>query len=217
LAAIAPLVLGEEWKKLSTVLLTRLHQYRRSNEYPIPKAVLNSLIAAEDHRFAKHSGVDLIALVRAIWRLVSVSKIEGASSIEQQLVRTLTGRYERRLSRKLREIMLATLVSTTFPKAEIPALYLLIAYFGWHMNGYAAACRRLGIQPKNVGLEEAAKLIARLKYPQPKHCSLERTKKTASRAQHIVWLASGRELVAAADGTGGTEVGHVFPAVPDLL
>ena len=64
------------------------------------------LISGEDHRFFYHIGFDFIAIARAIKNRVLYNKVEGASTIEQQLVRVLTNDYQRTFSRKIREIFL---------------------------------------------------------------------------------------------------------------
>jgi membrane peptidoglycan carboxypeptidase len=110
---------------------------------------------------------------------------EGASTIEQQIVRVITGRYERTLRRKIREIFLAVLVARFFPKAVLPAVYLAIGYYGWRMNGYVQACRRLGLSPQVLTPEEAAGLVARLKYPQPQDASFIRMLQIDRRAKHL--------------------------------
>ena len=63
----------------------------------------------------------------------------GASTINQQLVRVLTNRYERTFKRKVKEILLASLVARAIPKTDIPGIYLSVAYFGWRMNGLVQA------------------------------------------------------------------------------
>src|SRR5690606_20512217 len=120
-----------EWRLLS-----------RAPEASPPLIAQQLLVSAEDHRHRLHPGFDVIAIARAVWRRLSRGSCEGASTIEQQIVRVVTGRYERTYRRKLREIALAILVANSFPKAILPAIYLRIAYYGWRMNGYGEACRR---------------------------------------------------------------------------
>ena len=93
------------------------------------------LISGEDHRFFGHGGIDLIAVGRAVWRGVVYRRREGASTIEMQVVRVVSGRYERTLRRKVWEMALATLVTREIPKKALPAMYLRLGYFGWRMNG----------------------------------------------------------------------------------
>lgn len=125
------------------------------------------LVSGEDHRHAYHPGFDIRAIGRALWRRVRYHCREGASTIEQQIVRVLTGHFERTIWRKFREILLASLVADAFSKSILPALYLKIGYYGWRMNGFEQACNRLGLSPESMTLMDAAGLVARLKYPEP--------------------------------------------------
>ncbi|MPY69603.1 MAG: hypothetical protein GEU92_05915 [Alphaproteobacteria bacterium] len=146
------------------------------------------LISGEDHRNGKHPGFDSVAIGRAIWRRIAYGKREGASTIEQQLVRTVTGRYERSIRRKAKEIILAALVSAYYPKYILPSIYLSIAYYGWRMNGYQQACRRLHFTPNSLQFAEAASLVARLKYPEPKSAPSIRTLQIQRRSEHLMTL-----------------------------
>ena len=100
------------------------------------------------------------------------------------------GRYEKTWQRKLIEIILAVRLSQHVSKNRLPILYLWVAYYGWRMNNFEQACSRLGIDPRSVGAFEAAKLVARLKYPEPKDFDIERLKKIHRRAIHLVKLAN---------------------------
>lgn len=146
------------------------------------------LVSGEDHRHRHHPGFDFIAIGRAIWRRISRGTREGGSTIEQQIVRVLTGRYERTIMRKLREIALATLVVKRYEKYRLPAAYLWIGYYGWRMNGYLNACRQLGLSPHALSTQDAARVVARLKYPQPKTMSAKRMSQIEQRAKHLCVL-----------------------------
>ncbi len=148
------------------------------------------LIVGEDHRFYRHPGVDPVALCRAAWKTFFCGSRQGASTIAMQLVRTITGRYEKTLGRKLTEIFLAVRLSQHVSKERLPILYLWVAYYGWQMNNFRQACSRLEIDPRSVSAFEAAKLIARLKYPEPKNYDAERIKKIRKRALHLMTLAN---------------------------
>ena len=175
-----------EWRRL-----------RRFPELVPPTAAQQLLVSGEDHRHSRHPGFDPIAIGRAVWRRVSRRSREGASTIEQQIVRVITGRYERTYRRKIKEIVLATLVAYWFPKSVLPAIYLSIGYYGWRMNGYTQACHRLGFSSCPLSLDQAARLVARLKYPEPKHSPRHRILQIERRATHLCHLHQ-RHLI---DGT----------------
>jgi penicillin-binding protein 1A len=163
----------------------------------VPSLVQKLLISAEDHRHAWHKGFDTRAICRAIWRRIIDGRREGASTIEQQIVRILTNRFELTLRRKLREILLATLISEVVPKTAMPQLYIRIGYFGWRMNGFAQACRRLRLNSSAMSLDDAAALVARLKYPEPRSLGTSRLAQIHRRREHLKQLYR-RHLI---DGT----------------
>ena len=163
---LAKLFMAREVASLNRTLA----QARRSNKLAalsISPELLQALVVGEDRRFFRHSGLDAIAMLRAAWQFVAHGRVQGASTIEQQLVRTLTKRYERTLRRKAREIMLATCVGDVLDKPQVASTYLLVAYYGWGMMGVIQACTRLEYDCSSLSWNQAASLIARLKYPQP--------------------------------------------------
>lgn len=188
IAVFARILLRHRWSLLR-IELQRLYEEYQRRPRARPAWILQALlISGEDHRFFNHSGVDPIAVCRAILRTATQGKKEGASTIEMQLVRVLTGCYEKSVRRKIREIALATLLTDIVPKRDLPALYLKVGYYGWRMNGLEAACRRLKLQPTSVLPWEAASIIARLKYPQPQDSHSVRAKQIAQRARHLLAL-----------------------------
>lgn len=190
---VALWLLRQEWlalhRKLTTVYRAHMDSTVRS-----PSALAQQLlISGEDHRFFSHGGIDLIAICRAIWRGFVLRQPEGASTIEMQLVRVVSGRFERTIRRKLREMALATLVTRAIPKKVLPAMYLRIGYYGWRMNGFESACRRLGLSSEALTPVQTARLVARLKYPQPSAAGPERWAQINARAQHLLRLHSQHE------------------------
>jgi membrane peptidoglycan carboxypeptidase len=152
-------------------------------------------MAAEDRRFLKHGGVDLRAICRALVDFLRTGVLTGASTIEQQLVRTITGRKERTLSRKLEEIVFATLVNHYVPKADIPGLYLSLAYFGSHMNGLVEACQKTQTDVSRITIQHAAAIVARLKYPEPISAPRNRIDKINSRARYILRVVRDSKIL----------------------
>ena len=144
------------------------------------------LILGEDRRLVWHPGVDPLAICRAAWRTYGCGRREGGSTVAMQLVRVLTGRFDRSWRRKIDEMALAILVTRHVPRAELPALYLSVGYYGWRMNGFDQACQRLGIEPACCSLQESARLVARLKYPQPRDCPAARWQQIVSRSEYLM-------------------------------
>jgi membrane peptidoglycan carboxypeptidase len=184
---LRPLV-GADWDVVRTRIESECARLERYPEFAPLLVALRFLVSGEDHRHGWHQGFDPIAICRAMWRRAAYGAREGASTIEQQLVRSIMGRYERTIRRKLKEVALATLVSASFPKAVLPSVYLAIGYFGWRMNGYRQACDRLGLRPDLLTLDEAAALIARLKYPEPRITPHSRRLQIDRRRRHLIDL-----------------------------
>lgn len=145
----------------------------------------DALVVCEDIRFYEHRGVDLYSIARATTRIVLGHSLEGASTLTQQLVRVYTQDYRFSLRRKVKEILLATLVDRHFSKQDQIRLYLCRAYFGWRMNGVTQAKHRLGYSSP-YSAEHAAEIAARLKYPEPEFPSPQMQTKIANRAKYIL-------------------------------
>ncbi|MBN3215705.1 biosynthetic peptidoglycan transglycosylase [Pectobacterium polaris] len=88
------------------------------------------VLCAEDRRFIKHRGVSIKSIFRAI-----IKRHGGASTINMQLVRTLTNRREITIVRKIREIALSIFIDIKFNKIDILNAYLENAYFGKNIHG----------------------------------------------------------------------------------
>jgi membrane peptidoglycan carboxypeptidase len=147
------------------------------------------LISGEDHRFYHHIGFDFIAIIRAVRNRIIYRKIEGASTIEQQLVRVLTNEFDKTFARKIQEILLATTVSSIVPKSEIPKIYLNVAYYGTGMKGLTQTYSKLGITDKEtLPIEQAAEIVSRIKYPQPSKFNQNRLRQIEIRKQHLIKL-----------------------------
>lgn len=184
------------YRKEKKLFLSRLHPIYKEfkSKEPTDKLahVCEMLILAEDHRFYMHLGVDLVGIARAIIKNIFSNKTEGGSTIEQQLVRTITGDYRRKISRKFKEMLLATIVGKIVAKQSIPELYLYVAYFGYGMIGIKKACSKLELHSQYISLLDSARLVARLKYPEPKNTNHERRRKILLRTMYILDLHSPR-------------------------
>ncbi len=150
------------------------------------RSMCRLLLVGEDHRIALHPGVDPLALCRALWRTYGRGRREGGSTVAMQLVRVLTDRFERSWRRKANEMFLAIHLARHVPIDELPALYLSVGYYGWRMNGFVQACRRLGVDPEICSLQESASVVARLKYPEPKSCTASRRLQIARRSEYLM-------------------------------
>ena len=138
-----------------------------SQDVLLPNSFIVALIAAEDHRNDIHPGVDPISILRAIYVRLRFGKAQGASTIEQQFVRVVSGRYERTLARKAYEQALAICVSRRRTKVQIARAYLVVAYYGTGIVGIDGLRSRLGTDLWSSDADSIRAMIARLKYPEP--------------------------------------------------
>ena len=150
----------------------------------LPPVFVEALIAGEDHRYFDHLGIDPLSIIRATVSCVFRNRIEGASTIEQQFVRVVTGRYERTISRKIKEQLLAIALSKRCSKYAIACAYLSIATYGTRLVGRRAL--ELRCEPLlDATLWAIAGMVARLKYPEPsQHCAIW-TRKVERRRRHV--------------------------------
>jgi penicillin-binding protein 1A len=135
--------------------------------YQIPEKVKKAFIAVEDVRFYYHPGVDLIGIMRAMWRDIKAGGIvEGGSTITQQLARMLFLQPERSVKRKLKEAALSVLIEKQYTKDEILGLYLNQAYFGTRAYGIEAASQTyFGKSVNELTIGETALLASLPKAP----------------------------------------------------
>ena len=129
----------------------------------IPHYLKAALIATEDRKFYKHSGVDIKGILRAIIKNIWAGEyIEGASTITQQLAKTLFLTPKKTIIRKMKEAVLSFQLERRYTKDEILKLYLNQVYFGSGAYGVESAARLFfGKTVSNLNLAECA-LIAGL-------------------------------------------------------
>ena len=133
--------------------------------------IVNALIATEDERYYKHSGIDFYALSRAaIKPLLTGSSAGGGSTITQQLSKLLftvkpASGFER-VVQKLKEWIIAVRLERKYTKEEIVAMYLNKFDFLYDSDGIKAAAETyFGKNQKDLAIDEAAILVGMLKNP----------------------------------------------------
>jgi 1A family penicillin-binding protein len=132
----------------------------------LPAMLSSAVIAIEDRRFYQHGGIDLQATIRAAWHNLLGRRLEGGSTITQQLARLLYLSPERSLKRKVQEAILAKWLESHLTKRQILALYLDRTYFGAGAYGVDAAAKRyFGKSAREVSLSEAAMLAGLIRAP----------------------------------------------------
>ena len=133
----------------------------------IPHYLKAALIATEDRKFYSHSGVDLKAILRAIVKDIWAGEfVEGASTITQQLAKTLFLTPRKTIVRKIKEALLAFQLERRYTKDEIIEFYLNQVYFGSGAYGVESAARIFfGKSVKELSLHECALVAGMPKSP----------------------------------------------------
>ncbi len=136
----------------------------------IPKNVINAFLSAEDKNFFYHPGVDAKGILRAvinnIKNLLTSKRLEGASTITQQVAKNFLLTNEVSLNRKIKEAILAFRIERALSKERILELYLNQIYLGSGAYGVAAASLEYFDKSiKDLDYTEAALLAALPKAP----------------------------------------------------
>jgi penicillin-binding protein 1B len=135
----------------------------------VPPHLVHALIATEDHRYYSHHGFDVRGLARAAWSSVS-GRVQGGSTLTQQLVKNFFLTPERTLQRKFTELIMAVLLELHYDKHEILETYLNEIYLGQdrdravHGVGLAAQFY-FGKPVQQLSIAESALLVGMIKGP----------------------------------------------------
>ena len=122
----------------------KIEEIREQPDYTplsrLPKTYQNAVVAAEDHRFYQHPGIDVIAIGRAMKNNILAGSLrEGGSTITQQLAKNLYFTQEKKFTRKAAEVFMALKLEKEYTKEEILELYVNTIYFGDGYYGIKAA------------------------------------------------------------------------------
>jgi penicillin-binding protein 1B len=139
--------------------------------YDVPALLVKAVLAAEDHRFFEHEGVDLWRILGAGWaNLLAGRPVQGGSTLTQQLVKNFFLSQEKTIGRKLVEIYMATILEHHYSKLEILENYLNEIYLGQRgatgiFGMWEAARVYFGKEPRDLTLGEMATLAGMVKAP----------------------------------------------------
>ena len=136
----------------------------------VPPKVINSFLSAEDKNFFKHPGVDAKGILRAVIKniknITQNKRLEGASTITQQVAKNFLLTNEVSVKRKIKEAILAFRIERAYTKERILELYLNQIYLGQGTYGIAAASLEyFNKSVKELNYSEAALLAALPKAP----------------------------------------------------
>jgi penicillin-binding protein 1B len=137
----------------------------------IPKVMVNAVLAAEDKHFFSHAGFDPVGIARAAWRdLKDDKRLEGASTISQQLARTLWLGTERGWRRKIPETLITMQLEQKLTKQQIFYYYANSIYLGnqgsFSIHGFGEGSQvYLGKELSKITIPEAAMLAGLIQSP----------------------------------------------------
>lgn len=153
----------------------------------MPRKLIQAFVAAEDASFYSHKGIDYFGIVRAAFKnLVSFRKKEGASTITQQVTKTMLLSPEKKLSRKIKEAILAKRLEEKLTKDEILYLYLNQIYLGAGAYGVQAAAETyFGKGVEQLNLAEMAVLAGLPKAPNA-YSPIKHLDKAKERQQYVL-------------------------------
>lgn len=131
----------------------------------LPAELVEAIVAVEDRHFYRHYGLSVSGTLRALKSNLAGGRIQGGSTITQQLVKNFYLSSERSLQRKLREAVMALLLELHYSKAEILEAYINEIYLGQAgkraIHGYGMAARHYFAKPVDeLELHEMALLVA---------------------------------------------------------
>ncbi len=141
-------------------------EYKPVKLEQIPRDVIASTIAIEDDKFFSHPGFRLDSIIRAAKSIFFENRLEGGSTITQQLVKNVLLTPERTISRKLKELVLAVWIEAKYSKEEILELYLNNIPYGGSAWGVEVASQKFfGKHVSELNLAEASLLAGLPKAP----------------------------------------------------
>ena len=162
----------------------------------IPNDLKNAFIAAEDNRFYSHNGVDYFGLLRAFKSFISTGKVtQGGSTITMQVARNFYLTREKKIIRKLREILLAYKMERNLSKERIFELYMNKIYLGHRAYGVAAAAKvYYGKKLSELTLAEVA-MIAGLPKAPSRYNPIANEKRALQRRDYVLRRMSENNFI----------------------
>ena len=166
--------------------------------------LVKAVLAAEDSAFYQHGGIRIGSILRALYTdIVERGKVQGASTITQQLARNLFLSHEKSITRKAKEIIIAMRLEKLFPKDKILELYLNTINFGHGAWGAETAARTyFGKSAKDLDLAQSAILAGLIANPGRYNPSTSMTNAKArqnyvlSRMETLGWITAEQRQAA---------------------
>ena len=180
--------------KIANVFEGRHRFYAPFDE--IPPQMVEALLAIEDTSFFEHGGINYDAIMRAIIKdIKAMAMVEGASTLTQQLVKNTLLTREKKISRKIKELILSYKIEAELTKVEILERYFNEIYLGHNYYGVkTAADGYFHKELKDLTLKEMALLVGLPKAPsyyaptKNYDISLGRTNRVVERLYALKWI-----------------------------
>lgn len=167
-------------------------EYKKERRYivpyeKVPEKVVRAFISAEDDKFFQHPGIDISGMIRALLAdLKAGHKVQGGSTITQQVTKSLILTPEKTWTRKIKEIILAQRLEKNLTKQQILYLYLNNIYLGHGAYGVEAASQTYFRKPVGqVTLAEAA-IMAGMTQAPGKYSPLLNPKRAKERQTYVL-------------------------------
>lgn len=141
--------------------------------HQVPAHLINAFISAEDWQFFNHTGISIKGIIRSTFvNLYHRKRMQGASTITQQMVKLLFLDSKKTFSRKIKEQIAALLIEYRCSKEQILQIYLNSVYFGCGIYGVQAACQRFfNCNVGDITVDQAAMLAGIVRSP-GRYCPL---------------------------------------------
>ena len=142
----------------------RIEKVRQDADYTqlvdVPEIFIDAIISVEDSRFYKHSGVDIVALMRAMTANIRQKEfVQGGSTISQQFAKNLLFSHDQNLSRKIAELFATNYIEKNYEKDEILEAYINVIYYGdGYYNIREASLGYFGVLPCDLTPYQATML-----------------------------------------------------------
>lgn len=166
----------------------------------IPDHVENAFIAVEDQRFYEHAGVSFPSVIRAVYRdIIAMQKVEGGSTITQQLAKNLFLKNDKTWMRKTKEVMASIYLERNFSKKKILEYYLNEIYFAHGIYGVGTAAEfYFNKDIEELTITEGAMLAAMAKAPNT-YSPLNNPDKAKERRDLVLQQMNGEGMIETAE------------------
>ncbi len=167
----------------------------------IPQHVKDAFLAAEDANFYNHGGVDFVGIGRAVARNARKGRMaQGASTITQQVARNFLLTRDKKIERKIKEVILSWRIESTYTKDHILYLYLNEIFLGSQAYGVDAASKAyFGKGVREISVAEAA-ILAGLPQRPSDYSPHRHWDKARARQEYVIGQMVAKEYITAEEG-----------------